>query len=285
MTVDLRVRALTRDDVAWAVALTDTEGWGYTPQDFERLWSLEPGGVLLAESGKERVGITATVTYGPVAYIGAVIVDPAWRGKGVGEALLKASLAFCERRGVETARLNAYLHVVPFYERLGFRGEYETVRYHGKAAAAGTAAGVRPATAGDLPAITHFDSFYFGARRQALLARLFQEFPDHFLVARDEGGVRGYIVANADGGSAEVGPWVVNPVTAEVAGDLLHGLLARLGPTRIALTAPTPNEHAARMAGELRLEPAFRTLRMVRGKDAYHGLPQGVFALAGLEKG
>ncbi len=279
------VRVLTRRDVSWAVRLTDLEGWGYTAADLERLRSLEPEGCFVAVLGGKRVGLTCSTTYGKLAFIGAVIVHPDARGKRVGEALIRRTLNFLDARGVETARLNAYLHVVPFYERLGFRGEYENVRYHGKAAAAGTAAGVRPAAAGDLPAITHFDSFYFGARRQALLARLLQEFPDHFLVARDEGGVRGYIVANADGGSAEVGPWVVNPLTAEVAGDLLHGLLARLGPIRIALTAPTPNEHAARMAGELRLEPAFRTLRMVRGKDAYHGLPQGVFALAGLEKG
>ena len=71
----------------------------------------------------------------------------------------------------------------------------------------------------------------------------------------------------------------------EVAGDLLHTLLGRLGPTQIAFTAPTPNEHHERMAGELRLETAFRTLRMYRGRDAYHGLPKGIFALAGLEKG
>ena len=279
------VRVLTRRDLSWAVRLTDLEGWGYTVADLERLRALEPEGCFVAVLGGKRVGLTCSTAYGRLAFTGAVIVHPDARGKRVGEALMRRTLDFLDARGVETARLNAYLHVVPFYERLGFRGEYENVRYHGTVAASGAAGGVRPATAGDLAAIAHFDSFYFGARREALLARLLQEFPEHFLVARDEGGVRGYAVANADGGSAEIGPWVVNPANAEVAGDLLHGLLARLGPARIALTAPTLNEHPGRMAGELRLEAAFRTLRMYRGKDAYHGLPQGIFALAGLEKG
>ncbi len=279
------VRVLTRRDVNWAVRLTDLEGWAYTAADLERLRALEPEGCFVAVLGGRRVGLTCSTTYGRLAFIGAVIVHPDARGKHVGEALMRRTLDVLDARGVETARLNAYLHVVPFYERLEFRGEYENVRYQGKVAAAGPAGAVRPATADDLPAVAHFDSFYFGARRAALLSRLRQEFPDHFLVARDEAGVRGYVVANADGGSAEIGPWVVNPAHADVAGDLLHGLLARLGPARIALTAPTPNEHPGRMAAELRLEPAFRTLRMVRGKDAYHGLPQGIFALAGLEKG
>jgi len=282
---ETEVRVLRKRDLSWAIRLTDLEHWGYTRADFERLLALEPEGCFVAVVGGKRAGITCSITYSKLAFIGAVIVDPEMRGKHIGEALMQATLDFLDRRGVETARLNAYLNVIPFYERLGFHREYENVRYHGNVAASGSPGGGRPASAEDLPAIAHFDSFYFGASRERLLARLFQEFPEHFLVARDEGGVRGYIVASADVGAAEIGPWVANPTMPEVAGDLLHGLLSRLGPTRIGLTAPTPNENHERMAGELRLETAFRTLRMYRGRDAYHGLPKGIFALAGLEKG
>jgi len=282
---DADVRVLERRDVTWAVRLTDLENWGYTRADLERLLALEPGGCFVARLGGKRVGITCSTSYGKLAFIGAVIVDPKARGKHVGDALMRATLAYLDGKGVETVRLNAYLNVIPFYERLGFRGEYENVRYHGKVAAGGTSTGPRPATPDDLGAIAHFDSFYFGASRERLLARLLTEFRKDFLVVRDDGGVRGYIVANADGESAEVGPWVVNPTLPDVAGDLLHTLLHRLGPTRIGLAAPAPNRHHERMAEELRLETAFRTLRMYRGRDAYHGLPEGIFALAGLEKG
>ena len=282
---EAEVRVLGRRDIDWAIQLTALENWGYTRADFERLLALEPQGCFAARVGGKRVGMTCSTSYGKVAFIGAVIVDPSVRGKHVGEALMNRTLAYLDASGVETVRLNAYLNVIPFYERLGFRGEYENVRYRGKVAASGGIAGVRAATPEDLSAIAHFDSFYFGASRERLLARLRGEFPQSFLVVRDEGGVRGYIVANVDGGSAEIGPWVVNPALPEVAGNLLHALLDRLGPQEIGLTAPTPNEHHERMAGELRLETAFRTLRMYRGRDAYRGLPQGIFALAGLEKG
>ncbi len=281
-----QVRALTRRDIAWAIRLTDLETWGYAKADFERLMALEPEGCFVATVGGKRVGITCTTTYGPLAFLGAVIVHPDVRGKHVGEALMAQALEYLDRKGVETVRLNAYLHVIPFYERLGFRGEYENVRFHGQVTSAGSrSTNVRPVIHTEVSEIADFDAAYFGARRNALLSRLHIEFPSQFLVARDDRGICGYIVANAGDGSAEIGPWVVDPETPEAAGDLLHTILGRLGPTRVAFTVPTRNEHHARMASELRLDIAFRTLRMYRGRDAFHGDPKGVFALAGLEKG
>jgi len=281
-----QVRTLTRRDIAWAIRLTDLERWGYTTADFARLLALAPEGCFVATYGGKRVGITCTTTYGKVAFLGAVIVDPDFRGKHIGEALLGRALDHLDAMGVETVRLNAYLHVVPWYERLGFRGEYENVRYHGRATGAGTVAEtIRTMRADEVSHLSDFDSTFFGANRRALLSRLQAEFVANFLVARDKDGIRGYIVANANGGSAELGPWVVDPAAPETAGHLLHALLSRLGPTQIAFAVPTRNEHHGRMAQELRLEVAFRTLRMYRGRDAHRGDPQGIFALAGLEKG
>jgi len=97
----VHVRHLKREDISWAIALTDTEAWGYAAADFERLLDLEPEGVFLAQAGGARVGITATTTYGPLAYIGAVIVEPGWRGKHVGDALMRACLDFLDLVGAE----------------------------------------------------------------------------------------------------------------------------------------------------------------------------------------
>lgn len=283
---EARVRTLTRRDIAWAIRLTDLESWGYTKADFARLLALEPEGCFVAVHGGKRVGLTCTTSYGKLAFLGAVIVDPSVRGLHIGEALMRRALDHLERRGVETVRLNAYLHVIPFYERLGFRGEYENVRFHGRVAGAG--AGPDPvarAHRGDIQEIADFDTGYFGGRRERLLSLLLAEFPEDFLIARHDGAVSGYIVANPGNGSAEIGPWVVDPRDPEVAAHLLHALLRRLGPSQLAFTVPTRNETYRRMAAELRLDVAFRTLRMYRGRNAYHGDPRGVFALAGLEKG
>ncbi len=280
------VRRLTKRDIAFAIRLTDTERWGYTRADFQRLIDLEPDGCFVALLDGARVGITCSTMYGPVAFVGAVIVDPTVRGKGVGDSLLQATLDYLDGKGVETVRLNAYLNVVPFYERLGFRSEYENSRYSGRIVGSGAQPGeVRLVRASDIPTVVRFDAPLFGASRDALLARLAREFHGSFFVAMPEGNLAGYIVGNPSEGSCEIGPWVVDPNRADAASALLHALLARVRPREIAFSVPKANPRESRMAAELRLTEVFRTLRMVRGRDAHGGNPEGVFAMAGLEKG
>ena len=279
----VEVRALVAPDVPWAIALTDAESWGYTLQDFDRLRYLEPEGVLVATSGVERVGIAAIVTWGPVAYIGAVIVDARWRGKHAGEALMRAALELADERNVESGRLNAYLNVIPFYERLGFRNEFENLRFSGMAEG-WNPPGVRLMRADDLAAIAELDVAYFGADRSRLHERLLAEFPDTSLVVDDSGEVAAYAFGKLGGGSCEIGPCVCSPERPGLAESLFRAMFGIVG-TPSAFSLPATNASgvdAARTAG---LPEAFRTMRMVRGSADFGGNPRGIFALAGLEKG
>ncbi len=260
------------------------ERWGYTPADFRRLLTLSPKGCFAAEKAGRVVGVLSTTAYGPVAYLGAVIVDPTIRGQGVGEAMMRTALEHLDSAGVETVVLNAYLNVIPFYEKLGFRREYENCRWEGSRDGA-AASGVRIMETADLPRIEPFDADYFGAGRRNLLDRLASEFPKSFLVSQDRGEIAGYIVGNPSPDACEIGPWVVAPGHPAVARSLFRGLLATVGTAAYAFSAPIPNVDAEAFARKLGLKQAFRTLRMVRGRDAYRGRPEGVWAFAGLEKG
>lgn len=278
-----RIRKLEERDIDRAIELTDLEGWGYTRADFQRLMSLHPEGCLAAVDGGRLVGLLSTTAYGPVAFLGAVIVDPDRRGHGVGGAMMRAALDLLDDRGVETVRLNAYLHVVPFYERLGFRREYENVRWsRGPMPQAGT--GASPADPAELERIVSFDEPFFGARREALLAYLWREFPRTSLAAVRDGRIAGYLVGNTSAASCEIGPWIVEP-SADVAPHLLDGLVRASAAEAYAFTAPAPNRAARRFAETRGFEEVFRTLRMVRGAAGSGGRPEGVWGLAGLEKG
>jgi predicted GNAT family N-acyltransferase len=59
----------------------------------------------------------------PDASIGRMAVMAAWRGRGVGSALLGALLAVAQQRGEHTVRLSAQTHAMPFYARFGFQPE------------------------------------------------------------------------------------------------------------------------------------------------------------------
>ena len=52
--------------------------------------------------------------------IGRMAVLPAWRGRGIGAALLDRLLRICRTQGVERVSLSAQVAAIPFYQRAGF---------------------------------------------------------------------------------------------------------------------------------------------------------------------
>lgn len=87
-------------------------------------WDGEDEGALHAlasDPGGQPIGSGRLVVHGARAHIGRMAVVRAWRGRGVGSALLQALLGAACERGCTEAVLNAQTHAVPFYERFGFR--------------------------------------------------------------------------------------------------------------------------------------------------------------------
>jgi GNAT superfamily N-acetyltransferase len=101
--------------------------------DMERLRRLvsDPAVTLLvANDGAEIVGTATVVVYTTPYWIKArldeVVVDSSARGKGVGEALVRASLGVGRRRGAQIAELQsgkgpARAAAHRLYERMGFK--------------------------------------------------------------------------------------------------------------------------------------------------------------------
>jgi GNAT superfamily N-acetyltransferase len=101
--------------------------------DFQRLRRLvaDPAVILLvAKDGEEIVGTTTVIVYTTPFWIKArldeVVVDSGARGKGVGEALVKAALDVGRGRGAQVAELQsgrgeARRAAHRLYERMGFK--------------------------------------------------------------------------------------------------------------------------------------------------------------------
>ena len=280
-----RVRRLEERDIPAAIALTDLEAWGYTAADFRRLLDLSPEGCFAAELRGRVVGVLTTTTYGPLAFLGAVIVSPDLRGKGVGQQMMEAALRHLQETGVRTVRLYAYLNAVRFYERLGFQAEYEVVRWHGGATAGAGQPGVRPIRRGDLDGLVRMDATCFGSNRRALMTKLAKEFANTFLIAERAGHVRGFIVGAPSETSSEIGPWVVEPNSKDTAQRLFDALIKATGASEVAFSGPSRNGALLDFVQAHRFSEVFRALRMRWGEDEFRGDPRGIWALGGLEKG
>src|SRR5260370_13144230 len=92
---------------------------------------METDGCFAAEWKAQAVGTTVTGILGTVGWIAMVLVEPDWRGRGIGKALMSHALSFLDAQGVLSVRLDATALGKPLYEKLGFVVEYELARYEG----------------------------------------------------------------------------------------------------------------------------------------------------------
>jgi predicted GNAT family N-acyltransferase len=77
----------------------------------------------IAEHAGTPIGTARLLADGQV---GRMAVLPEWRGRGVGTALLRLIAAQESAPGMPDLWLNAQLHAVPFYRKLGFNAEGES---------------------------------------------------------------------------------------------------------------------------------------------------------------
>jgi predicted GNAT family N-acyltransferase len=88
------------------------------PENLE--WDADDATALhfLAVDGKgQAIGCARLL---PDGHIGRMAVRPAWRGRGVGRALLAAALGAAQACGYSRLWLSAQTHAMGFYARAGF---------------------------------------------------------------------------------------------------------------------------------------------------------------------
>ena len=77
---------------------------------------------LAVSTSGEAIGTARLL---PDGHIGRMAVLFAWRGQGVGSALLSSMIESARAHGHATARLNAQVQALPFYRRFGFEAQGE----------------------------------------------------------------------------------------------------------------------------------------------------------------
>lgn len=295
--MSISVRLMAPADFPFAVALTDTERWGFTVDDFRRLLSLSPRGCFVVEVDGERAGLLTTLLYGEVGWIGNVIVSARLRGQGVGAAIIGHAIGHLEGGGARALRLWAYENTVALYERFRFKKDaYTSSRWLGfghseheaPAAHAPENCAVFPLNPLTLQQVHALDRRFFGADRRAVLERVAGENPGSGVVARDAGGKAvGYLLAKASPKGCEVGPWIVDPAAAAWAIPcLLESILDVLAGQSVELGVYDERADVAGLLVDHGFQRGFKTVRMTRG-DPNVGREEvaGICAIGALEKG
>jgi GNAT superfamily N-acetyltransferase len=277
-------------EVADAMALcplSDEAGWNQVAQDWRLMLTLGRGFGARGRDGR-WIGSALTLPLGPtLAWISMVLVTQPARGKGLGTALLSASLAAAEASG-RRAGLDATEFGRPIYAPLGFSDVFALARWQLAVPPRAPIAPppgicVRAADHQDLAAILAYDPARSGFCRAAILTDLLSRSAGFAHVASTVSGALAGFVLGRNGRRS----WHVGPVVAEdeaTALALLSTAAARLAQP---LIVDVPERHG-RVRDWLAAQGATaprRFSRMLRGLAGAAGDTARVFALAGPELG
>jgi GNAT superfamily N-acetyltransferase len=172
-TTNPGIGLLTTGDLGGAFGLSAAAGWNQRLADWRMLLQLAPAGSFAAVGSGRIIGTAIGIDYGPFGWIAMMLVDPGWRGQGVGARLLEAAMGAVPPG--TPIRLDATPLGRPLYQRYGFEDEARLTRHVAEPYPSVDRTPdlpshhVRGLTGADLPAVTAQDDRIFGAHRRVLL--------------------------------------------------------------------------------------------------------------------
>src|ERR1700752_4911790 len=188
-----QIQRLALSDLAGALTLSTTIGWNQRADDWRMLLDIAPGGSFAAVDNGRVVGTAIGIDYGRFGWIAMMLVDPAYRGRGLGARLLERAMTALP--ATLPIRLDATPLGRPLYQRFGFEDEVVLTRYVADAPASEhtvvpqlTGAGLRPLTAAELPSVTAHDAAVFGGDRQQVIEWMIGGSPQYAWVVDDSMG-------------------------------------------------------------------------------------------------
>ncbi|NHJ49856.1 MAG: GNAT family N-acetyltransferase [Asgard group archaeon] len=131
MGVNLDFYTASLDDLESIFKIIDITGWGETREDIERVMK-NPSCSYISVVDRitgEMIGITLAVAFNDFGFIGHVIVNPDFRGMGIGEELMIEAINHLKFKGCKTIKLDAVDKAKSLYERVGFKFELNSLRY------------------------------------------------------------------------------------------------------------------------------------------------------------
>ena len=279
----MNLRVMTQADIPAGMRLKDIAGWNQTPADWERFLSASPQGCFVMEADKHVVGTAATIAYeGRFAWIGMVLVDPEFRGRGIGTRLLEKTIEHLDASGIPGMKLDATPQGKPIYQKLGFVSEYEIERWMLKRPGGQKNA---PSTT-PLPALDDvlaLDREVFGADRSGLLRSVAADAPEFALAVRQRDQVTGYVFGRKGSRADHLGPWMARDESTARA--LLEEFLRQSSRETVFVDAMKSNQWATALLRAHGFEFSRPLTRMFRGRNDYPGRPELLGAILGPEFG
>ncbi|HWZ98476.1 MAG TPA: GNAT family N-acetyltransferase [Candidatus Dormibacteraeota bacterium] len=285
----MQLRAMTENDIAAGMRLKELAGWNQTEADWKRFLGADREGCFVAEVDETVCGTAATIRYqGRFAWVGMVLVDPDYRGRGIGTRLLERCIEHLDSINVPCIKLDATPLGKPIYEKLGFVSEYELERWTLKRTVRNSLQqkpieNDEPMPAPLLEHVLKADREAFGADRSVILRSVNHEAPLFTDGVWNAGGMEGYAFGRRGSFADHLGPWIAKD--EEAAARMLDRFLAQSTRETIVTDCSKANPFARKLLQERGFEYSRPLARMFRGRNDFPGRPELVCSILGPEFG
>ena len=274
MTTNIDIRLLTGGDVDAALALSASCGWNQRAEEWHMMLQIAPSGTFTASTPDGLVGTAIGIDYGNFGWIAMMLVNPAWRGRGLGARLLEAAMGAVPPE--LPIRLDATPLGRPLYERYGFVLESSLTR-HVRPADAGPAPAhdgdVRPLIEADLATVMRLDDRISGAHRHDPLRWAFGDAPRYAWIGTNAGaglpteggshaGTSGYCLGRGGRLFDHIGPIVAD--ATESATALAGAAIAGNGGRALVIDAHDGQDAFTAWLCNAQFEPQRPLYRMCR---------------------
>ena len=265
----MKIDQFVTGDIETFLHLAFSEGWISSKREIVFLLEKFPQGCLSCRDGETPVAFVTAIKYDTSAWIGNLIVNEGYRGRGIGFSLMKRVLAIINQAGAQTVWLTASRTGRPIYEKLGFCAIDSVCRWTGE----GDAFKKEGRTQVPFDEIVAVDRVGWGDRRHSLLEAIYSNgevFTDKC----------GFLAVQRLKCGIQLGPWA-NKGEGDAAQLLDSVVTPARGRGTLFLDVPGRNVKAALLLGSRGFLVASESALMYRGAVPCYN-PEKIYALASM---
>lgn len=274
------IRPFEPADVDFALEQKSREGWAVSRAQFTVYLEHDPDGCFVATDARLPVGMVTTAGFGASGWIGNLIVEPDFRGRGIGRALMAHGLDHLRDRGARTVHLEGDPPGIPLYRKLGFVDEFESCRFTLPRSVTRPALDDSAAdtmTPEDLDDAAALDAAIIGADRRRFLELKISR-AELATVRRRKGKIVSYLLAASTDRGLRVGPCVT--LDRDGARFLIAAAVSAAAGRPVLIGLPAVASETIGMLTEMGFEKGQSSLRMRLGAPLPTGDPTRVVAIA-----
>lgn len=217
------------EDITKCMLLSDAEQWNQTEKDWQRLINGPKNHCMVAELDHRIIGTVTAMNYSnEIAWIGMMLVDTDFRGRGISRMLLGDLLN--QLRICISVKLDATPAGQPVYEKFGFKPEYIINRMTSSSLlnlqVSESESTPEQMQKTDINEVLQLDQHVFGAYRSYLLNSIIRDNPGKVSIIKRDGYITAFSLVRKGKRYLHIGP--VISTNLRDAKDLILGILLKV---------------------------------------------------------